>query len=61
MSRVDPSDLDQLLFDVLEEFTNLATRARLMASSVSLFEAMLDLDVESLSLQDRRQWRRRLD
>ena len=31
------------------------------ASSVSLFEAMLDLDLESLSLQDRRQWRRRLE
>ena len=61
MSRVDASDLDQLLFDVLEEFTNMATRARHMASAVSLFEAILDLDVESLSRQDRRQWRRRME
>ena len=59
MSRVDVSDLDQLLFEVLEEFSSTATRARHIASAVSAFEAMLDLDVESLTRQDRRQWRRR--
>ena len=61
MSEFDASELEQLLFDILHGFSNVTLNARFIASIVTAFDSAVDLDVESLDRQERRQWRLRFE